>query len=80
MLSSAESTHIYLVAQQPVVLNVGRHAAVVHRELAQRRLHPVKAGRLPDKVDHEVAGAVVGHALVHLELDAHLKKINIKKR
>ena len=54
------------------MVDVGRHVAVVHRELAQRGLYPVKAGRLPDKVDHEVARAVVGHALVHLELDAHL--------
>ena len=48
-----EQDIVHVVSEEAVV-DVGGHARVVHGKLAQRRLHPVKAGRLPDKVDDKV--------------------------
>ncbi len=66
-----EQDVVHVVAQQPMV-DVGRHAGVVHCKFAQGRLHPVETGRLPDKVDDKVGAAANGRPLVSLQFDAHL--------
>ena len=58
-----EQDVIHVMPQEPVV-DVGGHAAVVHGELPQRSLHPVKAGALPDKVHHKVTAAACRSSLV----------------
>jgi hypothetical protein len=57
-----EQDVIHIMAQEAVV-DVRGHARVVHRKLPQRRLHPVKARRLPDEVDDKVGAAADGRAL-----------------
>ncbi len=57
-----EQDVIHIMSQEAVV-DIRGHARVVHRELTQRRLHPVKACRLPHKVDDKVGAAVDGRAL-----------------
>ena len=57
-----EQDVIHIMSQEAVV-DIRGHARVVHRKLPQRRLHPVKARRLPHKVDNKVGAAIDGRAL-----------------
>ena len=59
------------MSQQPVV-DVCWHTRVVHGELPERRLHPVKAGGFPDVVDDEVGGACGRGSLVAFQFYANL--------
>ena len=67
----AELDVVHLVPEE-LVVDVRAHGAVVHGELLERGLHAVEARGLPDEVDDKVLGALDGHAVVGLELDADL--------
>ena len=64
---SPEENIVNIVSKQPVV-DVSRDRAVVHCKLSQGRLHPVKTGAFPHKVDHKVGAAARRSSLVAFQL------------